>query len=216
MVQTLIDKLKELVPIETKARKAKAKIILEFMDAGGYLAYGFDSFKSFYDEYKNQLHYSRSYYHQLIQGINAELILGIPIGTYTAVELKGIKGDIISPPSYNSHDKILISGHSIIINENGRNPVDEFRQKWKDIQDYTGKEYPTPKEIEKALKHLFDKIYAKRKDVASYYTRKIQLLEETIQELNEKCDRLTLENKDLKQRLNKQSRELSTPTLLSR
>lgn len=215
-IEIQIKKLNELIPIESSAKKAKAKIILEFIENGGYLAYGYSSFKSFYKDHGDQLHYGRSYYYQLIEGVNTELILGIPIGTYTVAELKGIKGDIFSNPSYNKVTNQIMSGHSLIINKKGRNPIEEFREKWREIQSYTGKDLPSGKEIKHALADLFGKVYAERKDVASYYTSKVQLLEKTIKVLQDKCDRLTQENQELKRKLNHQSRKLSSRSLLAR
>lgn len=205
--------LNKLSGIEKKARKEKAEIILEFIDSGGYVIAGYDSFKSFYCDH--DLPFSKDYYYTILKEVEEALILGIPLGTYVCRELKGIKNNYTSCPSYNRFTGELISGTALILDR-----IEEYRNNWKLIQDYTRKELPSPKEIEEASADLFGKSYAGTG--RSYYQNRLVEKDQAIadltqenQQLKAEIQELKAEIQELKRQLNKLTRKLN-PTVLSR
>ncbi len=154
----------------------------------------------------SRFHEAVCHYYQLIKGINEELILGIEPGTYTCLELRGIKSKVFSPCAYNPSTGNLISGLSCNLNN-----VENYRDKWQQIQKLTQNELPTPNEIKKAAEVLFNKTYAGTG--RGFYEKKITDLESKVEQLSDRCQELELENKQLKRELNLKSRQLSTPSL---
>ncbi len=61
MIKKQLERLKALTSINQKCRQHKAKVILDFIESGGYLICGYDSFKSFFDACQDNLYYSKDY-----------------------------------------------------------------------------------------------------------------------------------------------------------
>ncbi|MDJ0579092.1 hypothetical protein [Crocosphaera sp.] len=194
-VERQLNTLSKVSTIDRKGRKQKANLIIEFIESGGHLVCGYKHFNKFFNEnLKSEKFYTQTYFQAMINCVNLELLLGIEPGTYAFNELKGLRMKVIASPTPNARRRInkLNNNLSEQIRQGvtcDLEQVEKVREKWETITSYCLTETPSPAQIEKGVKILFDQKFARNS--GSYYKDKVASLEKKVEELK-------LENKILK------------------
>lgn len=181
--------LKEIALLESSARKAKAAKIIEFLDSGGWAILGHDSLKTLFKVENPDFGYSLEYFRKLIQGVNMELVLGIPPGTYAYYELQKLRCNCLMSGAYGQDADGTYSirvGSSCDIKK-----ALIARENWAKVQTFCDKQLPTATDLIEAVEKLYgDKSsYEKRRN---YYSDKINELKAENAELKD-------ENTELKE-----------------
>lgn len=198
MLEDQINRLNEIDVFEQSARHQKAKKILEFIDSGGWIICGYESFQEMYEKNPGKMRYSCGHYLHLIIGVNYELLLQIPLGSYIIHELNGVRAMAITSNAYDRYNKELKRGTSCLLKN-----VAKTRDRFAKIQEFTEKQLPSQEEIKDACQQLFNVEIKYRNGGVEFYHRKIQELEKQVFELTSENQQLKIENAELKEKLKK-------------